>query len=627
MLLKNLKVIQKLLIMAGVSALLLLVTAGVAFFGMRSMNDSTAALYKDRVVPMTYLNDMTRIVGLFRSNLIKYAMVPDAAERQQIRADMEKQEGELQKAITSFEATTLTSDERKSLADFKTAWATYTEARKQPMQTSDAGQQELARQQLKTGPSVQSFTNANQALTDLLRMNEQNAADLNESVAQENRQSLLVMGVAVAVALVILLGGNLITARAIALPLKKAAEHASRMAEGDLTGDGLQSDSRDEIGELARAFSQMQKTLRHFIGSVSEGTQTVTAATDQLSGAAQQAAGAATAAATGADHVTGGANEQAQATVEADRTMGELQTTIQQIASGAGKSAEEVQKASQMLAEMVVALDGVVSSATGVSEDARKAAERSKGGAVVVADTLSSMQRIQTTSGHAADQISRLAQLSSQIGEITETISNIADQTNLLALNAAIEAARAGEHGRGFAVVADEVRKLAERSAASAREISGLIGNVQAGTSDAVKAMQAGMSEVEQGTKLAQEAGSALEEILETVEGAALEITKVAEGATEVRKNSESVVSAFDNMAAVTEENTAATEEMAAGTEQVKQLIDRVANLARENAQTAGEVSTSTQELSAAGAQVASSAQDLAKIAHSLEEQVKHFNV
>ena len=400
-----------------------------------------------------------------------------------------------------------------------------------------------------------------------------------------------------------------------------------RVAEGDLTVKDLPVTSRDEIGQVTDAFNGTLRNLRKLVQEVAGSARSVLTTSEVLSAASGQSAGGAQGAAQAVGSVATGTTEQARASEEVRKTMEQLQQTIGQIATGAQQTASEVQKSSNLLTQMAAAIDSVATTARGVAESAAEAANAGRNGAGVVEQTVVGMGRIREVVGQSAARIRDLEQLSAQIGEITQVISGIAEQTNRLALTAASEAARAGEQGRGFAVVAEEVRKLAERSATSTREIAELINNIQARTAEAVKAMEAGTAEVEAGSQLAGGAGQALQGILAAVERAAAGVQSISTAAQELRGNAGQVVGAFDAVAAVTEENTAATEEMAAGATQVTHSVERVAAVSQQNAAAAQEVSATVEQLGASAVEVASSARGLAEIARELEAQVAQFRV
>jgi methyl-accepting chemotaxis protein len=237
------------------------------------------------------------------------------------------------------------------------------------------------------------------------------------------------------------------------------------------------------------------------------------------------------------------------------------------------------------------------------------------------------MTQIQAVVGQAAGKVRELGVLGQKIGAVVETIDDIAEQTNLLALNAAIEAARAGEHGKGFAVVADEVRKLAERSGRETKQIADLIAQVQTGTQEAVAAMDSGAATVELGSQKAAQAGAALEQILAAVQETVRQVGEIASSSQRMASGARSVTNAMHSISAVVEESSAATEEMAAQASAVTNAIQSIAAVSEEQSAATEEVSASTEQMSAQVEEMSAQAQELADTADQLKQLVSRFRL
>ncbi|MHB9144952.1 MAG: methyl-accepting chemotaxis protein [Symbiobacteriia bacterium] len=436
--------------------------------------------------------------------------------------------------------------------------------------------------------------------------------------------------VSIAVALLSILVGlgiALLLARGISRPVQAAAAAASELAAGNLHIRELKASARDEVGDMARAFNQMVQSLRVLIGQVAESAERVAGSSEQLSGTSGQVAQATQSVAATVTQVAEGAASQSESVRLTLTTVEQLRTAIAQIAAGAQEQASGAQQTSQVAGLMMAAIEDVSQKAGDVAASSQRARETAASGSEVVTKTIEGMGRIRDTVLQSAERVRELGKSSEQIGEITQAITDIADQTNLLALNAAIEAARAGEHGRGFAVVADEVRKLAERAGASAQEISDLIRTIQAGTELAIRAMESGTSEVESGTRLTADAGEALQAILSMVEQTSGDAAAIQSAAQNVAASSREVVAAIESVAAISEENTAATEEMAAGSEQVAESVQKMAGLSEANTAAAEEVAASVEKMNSSAADITASATGLAEVARELQAQVGRFRL
>jgi methyl-accepting chemotaxis protein len=254
----------------------------------------------------------------------------------------------------------------------------------------------------------------------------------------------------------------------------------------------------------------------------------------------------------------------------------QLHATSEQIATAAEEVASQTSTVATASEEMSATSLDIARNCTFAAENSKKTSDSADFGASIVQETISGMEKIADRVMQTAMTIGTLGTRSEQIGEIIGTIEDIADQTNLLALNAAIEAARAGEQGRGFAVVADEVRALAERTTKATREISEMIKSIQSETKAAVRAMEEGVSEVEKGASSSMKSGEALQEILSQIGEVTMQINQIA---------------------TASEEQTATTTEITSNIQQITDVIHQSANGAEETSAAAAQLAEQAQHL------------------------------
>ncbi|MCF5640425.1 methyl-accepting chemotaxis protein, partial [Pseudomonas syringae] len=290
--------------------------------------------------------------------------------------------------------------------------------------------------------------------------------------------------------------------------LQVAIDAATAIANGKLD-TVIDTSSHDE---LPKAFDRMQNRLREMIQQISQAANQLVLAVQQISGASEQLSGA-----------------------------------IQEQSTAASAMAATIE-------ELTVSIHHVSENADEAHQIASRSGDQSKEGALVIENTLSSMNGIAKTVQHSSAQVADLGQHSEHISSIISVIQGIADQTNLLALNAAIEAARAGEQGRGFAVVADEVRLLAQNTGKSTKEIAGMIEKIQAGVRETVDSMRSGVLEVNNGVEMASTAGSAI---------------------IEIRDSSNKVLQVVDQISFALREQTAASQDVARNVERSAQMAEQ----------------------------------------------------
>lgn len=350
--------------------------------------------------------------------------------------------------------------------------------------------------------------------------------------------------------------------KAITNPLDKMVELFHHLKAGDFRKSDLIDPSRgDEFGTMSQAIRDMRQTIADLLKKTAHSSEQLAASSEELTASAHQSAQA-------SEQVAQSVTNSASSVVEQQQNVGEAMESID---------------------SAVVSIDNLNKTATAVADHASRANNQATTGSGAVGNAVSQIISVEKIVNDSAATVDKLGKRSQEIGQIVEAISGIAEQTNLLALNAAIEAARAGEHGRGFAVVSEEVRKLAEESQGAAQKIAALISDIQADTTEAVDSMQKGTAAVRTGSESVQKLSETFDQIKEATDSVAneaknmvQELVLVSKATEQIRVNSQKIDEKSAHVSREMESVSAASEQQSASAEEIASASDELSKLAQD---------------------------------------------
>jgi len=494
----------------------------------------TAANYANiNTVPsLIDLNTANMHLTAVRIGVWQHVASTDLAKMTELEQKITENLKSIESVLAKYEKDEISDDkDRQLLALDRETLAKYVALKDRSVELSRAGKNAEARDLLLANQTV--LLAVGKAFQEHYTYN----VELGQKAAKEalnikGHATLITLLVALA-AVLLVSGISFSLTRRLLKQLAYGGKVAQTVAAGDLSIE-VAVESKDEVGIMLEAQREMVKNLRHLVSQAVDISAAVASASNQLRATSDQIA-------TGAEEVVAQTNTVATASEEMAATSSDIARNCSMAADASQRSTEAAHT-----------------------------------GAGIVQETITGMGHIAAEVRNTSKTIEALGARSNQIGEIVGTIEDIADQTNLLALNAAIEAARAGEQGRGFAVVADEVRALAERTTRATREIGEMIKGIQAETRSAVQSMVAGVVEVEKGTEASARSGQALEEILASINEVSLQVSQIATAA---------------------EEQTATTSEVTNNIVQITEVVQQTACGAEETAAAAGTLANQAQEL------------------------------
>jgi methyl-accepting chemotaxis protein len=511
-LLNQLRIGQKLALAFGCSLACCLLLGSVSLYELNNVNRAAERLAHRSLVSMRVLATMdSRLNSRRRVELRMLAAGADMKTFHAEQSRLKNLDSAFLAAQSQYESLIETPGERESYAKFKEKLSRYQASMVRTNELQESGRVKEA-DAFSSVQGKQSFIDVADALDAAIAVNNSEGVAFAEQATNdyENAKRLILLLLGLSLALGVSLA--IVITRNFTVPLQRAVQVLKNVAAGDLR-DHLQVLARDEVGELADSLNHTIDSLGSLMATVSSQATQVATASEQISASAGQSSES--------------AHRQSDETAQVATAMHEMSATVVEVSNNSSHAADA----------------------------AREALDTARSGGKVVSETLETMRSIAASTTAVAVRITELGKSSERIGSIAEVIDDIASQTNLLALNAAIEAARAGEQGRGFAVVADEVRKLAERTAKATREIAGMIAEIQQGAREAVVAMESGSREVERGVVKTEGSGRALDNIIAMATRVGDMVAQIATAAAEQSATAELVNSSISNIAEMTSQS------------------------------------------------------------------------
>ncbi|KAI7253297.1 hypothetical protein KC345_g11391 [Hortaea werneckii] len=560
--------------MASLIAVIVVLLIGIGTTGIMTTNrmaDRSQETYKQNLQPIYLITEIRGNNRAIESFLLEDLITKDAAKSQELKAAIETNINTNNELLTQLKTIEFSNDKiANNINEYLLLLPDYRSQRDNIIHLADSNLNDEGYQVF----SGEAFSEARKTMVSLLEdtaaLFVQDAAAHNADTVASAKSSITLSGILVTIAWVLSIVLSIVITRLITKPLKELQRLMKRAEEGDLTAAATYQ-SKDEIGQINTSFNTMLEGLKNMMRGVSESAEILSASSEEMSASAEQ-------------------------TAHASQMIAE---TSSQIAAGFDVQAENIARTARSVRTMTYDITEARHSGNEMNGMMEQAASSTGKGVDAVERILAQMREIDSSVSASRTIVSGLGSLSEEINTIITTINEIATQTNLLSLNASIEAARAGEHGQGFAVVAGEIRKLAEATGSSSLQITEIITHIRQQTASAVESMELGSGIVSHGVAQSEVVAAAFAEIQTSIQAASEQMELITEVIGHVAQESEGVA----------------------------QAMARVDEISRKGAGDVQDTSAASEQQLTAMGEMSSSAQYLATLAEDLQKHLARFKL